>query len=203
MVSFEPSEKDIKKLQETAVLINRIKNGESEAYTSLFNRFYPYLLDFLHTKINPTVCNLSETQDFIQDVFIQSYPYLKRFEYRGIGSLWAYLRQIAVNLVRQHYKSKKNKPPITPLIEDSKRAPSKSGNGPLEDLLHKEEFEAYEKALTTLSNKEKSAFILRMDLKLPYKMIAKEAGYPSSDAARMAIIRAFKKVHKEVCNGIL
>lgn len=187
-------------LKETANLISLAQEGDSRAFESLLNRYYPYLQNFLHNKLIPSAQYLEDTQDLVQEVLISAYPQIDRFEYRGIGSFWAYLRSIAINRVRKIWKQNLNDVQSEPLLHDSKGAPSSPDLGPVEMLKRKEEFEAYERAVDTLNPREREAFLMIMELGLPYQVIAAETTYPSPQAARMAVLRASRKVCKVLQN---
>lgn len=188
-------------LQETASLLSRIKAGDQGAYNSLLDRYYPYLLYLLHRKLNAPARRLKDTQDLVQEVLLNIHPVIEKFEYRGLGSFWAYLRGCALNHIKREWRRQANANPEVPLSNDSRYAPLAHDAEPLEALKNRETFEAYERALVVLTEKEREALLLRMDLKLPYLTIAEETGYSSPNAARMAILRASKKVYKEIQNG--
>lgn len=54
--------------------------------------------------------------------------------------------------------------------------------------VHAERLLAIEDALQRLPGAERDAVLLRLEVDLPYEVIARECGYPSADAARMAIL---------------
>ena len=61
-------------------------------------------------------------------------------------------------------------------------------------MLRKETFEAFEVALEEIAEPARGALLLRLELGLPYGVIASECGYPSADAARMAIGRSMARL---------
>ena len=73
-----------------------------------------------------------------------------------------------------------------------------SGESPSSHARRDEEIEAMENALSTLPDQVRGALLLRLELDLPYDVVASECGYPSSDAARMAIIRAMAGLAKKL-----
>lgn len=186
-------------LQDTANLLSQVQAGDRQAYNTLIKRYYPHLLHLLHQKLSPMSRSAMDTQDLVQDVLIKAFPNLKRFQYRGIGSFWAYLRQIAINHIRQVWNKQTLKK--TPLPEDSRMTPLAKEKEPPANIILNEDFEAYEKALDRLAPKDREAYLMRMDLGCPYKVIASEMDYPSEDAARKHIVRVSKKLFQELQRG--
>src|SRR5262245_5586451 len=78
-------------------LLKRTRAGDREAIEILFRRYRQVLQDFLHKRLPPASRSLLETEDLVQEVLTRAITALPSFEYRGIGSFWAYLRQIGLN----------------------------------------------------------------------------------------------------------
>jgi DNA-directed RNA polymerase specialized sigma24 family protein len=67
--------------------------------------------------------------------------------------------------------------------------------------LSEEQFQAFEKALEKLSDQQRQAVLMRLELELDYDVIAAECGYPSANAARMGIARTLGRIGKEMSHG--
>jgi RNA polymerase sigma factor (sigma-70 family) len=136
-----------------------------------------------------------ETSDFVQETLSAAARQLDRFEYRGIGSLWGYVRRIGLNLIAQAGRRRGlpidlgYRPVKTPV-------PVAHELPPLEAMLHSEQLSAIEAALQRLRGAERNAVLLRFEIHRSYKVIARECGYPSAAAARMAIRRALARLAK-------
>src|SRR5262249_49444884 len=89
-------------------------------------------------------------------------------------------------------------PPFEP---ETARAQAASVPTPLGGLIEKEELQAFEKALLSISDRRRQALLMRLELDLDYPEIAEDCGFPSANAARMAIVRAVKSVSKEIERG--
>lgn len=153
-------------------------------------RYREALAHFLHGRLSPSARGVLDTGDIVQEALTAALGQLERFEYRGLGSFWSYLRRIGINLILQEERRRGIRP-----IEanDSARlgaAADDSGENPPATLVRKESNEAIETALEQVAEPARGALLLRLELGLPYAVIASECGYPSADAARMAIGRS-------------
>lgn len=115
---------------------------------------------------------------------------LDRFDYRGFGSFWAYLRRIGINLILQEHRKRG-----IPRVEDGESShlsgATAAPHGTPADALELEESQkAVEAALESVPEPVRSALLLRLMHGLPYGLVARECGFTSPDAARMAIGRA-------------
>jgi len=67
--------------------------------------------------------------------------------------------------------------------------------------MNREQIELFETALETLQDKERTAFLMRQELRASWKVVAQECGYSTADVARVAARRAERKVLKEMTHG--
>ncbi len=185
-------------LSETSELLLRVRKGDEVARNELFRRFWPRLAAFLRQRLPQHARSLEETQDLVQDVCIKAFANLGRFEDRGIGSFWMFLRAAArnqlVDVIRRHKHDEKKEA----IPDDSRTAPSADGQSPLQRVQGREVVERYERALATLQERTRTAVVLRLELELDYATIAAECGYASPDAARVSIARALLQLSKEM-----
>lgn len=188
-------------LLDTSTLLERIRGGESEAYNELFDRYRSRLDVFLRSRLPPSARHLLETQDLVQEVCIRTLPNLERFDYRGIGSFWAYLRKIALNHAAEVWRKYASKLAEERLNQESWRAPAADDAPPLAGLLAREEFETFEGVLHRLSEKKRYALLMRIELGLDFKTISSECDYPSANAARMDVTRTIEAVGREMAVG--
>jgi len=185
-------------LLETADLLDRIRAGDQEARGDLLQRYRRQLDLFLRARLPVAARGLSETQDIVQDVCIKALPYLDRFEYRGIGSFWAYLRRIALNHLADVWRRFSSGVTGQRLPQETWCAPASPDATPLEGLLDREQFEAFEAVIGNLPERRRYSLLMRIELGLEYGIIAKECEYPSPDAARMDVRRTMEIVGREM-----
>jgi RNA polymerase sigma factor (sigma-70 family) len=197
VTAINPQE-DVTDLRETALLINRIKADDSRAHDLLLSRYYPYLAKFLHNRLNSAMRRQKDTQDIIQDIFMETLPALKKFDYQGIGSFWAYLRQVAMHHLWRTWDREAKAQKVIPLPHDSRRIPVATDLDPAEAAQQKEDFQLFEQALAVLNPKERDIIFLRIELGLSYRMIANEVQAASPDAVRKACARALEQIYWEM-----
>lgn len=178
-------------LLSTQTLLSRARAGDPTARGELCARFTPILRRFLHRRLCRGARGQYETQDLVQEVQVRALARLGDFEYLGPGSFWSYLRRIGLNLLTEIARRSANTatPPRAELGEVAA-----SGAGPETLLLRKEQYEAFERALATLSEELRRAVLMRLELQLPFKAVAAECGFPTPDAARMAVSRAIETI---------
>jgi RNA polymerase sigma-70 factor (ECF subfamily) len=190
--------RDDPELSCTADLITQARAGDERARTELVRRYRDPLASFLHARLSPSARSLFETGDIVQEALTAALLQLERFEYRGIGSFWSYLRGIGLNLIKQ--EARRQALPMDGRTDSSWRseAVASPGSTPPTTLLRKERLEAFETALERISEPARSALLLRLELGLSYQSVALDCGYPSADAARMAISRAMARLADEL-----
>jgi RNA polymerase sigma-70 factor, ECF subfamily len=96
----------------TVGLVERIRNGDSEAFTTLFGRYQRRLAVLIYYRMNPELREHTEVDDILQETFLEASRGLDRFDYRGSGSLLAWLSRIAdhkiVDAVRFQARQKRD-----------------------------------------------------------------------------------------------
>ncbi len=180
----------------TSDLLTRARSGEKQAIEALIVRYRQPLEQLLHLRLAPNARRLLETQDLVQEVLTRALRLLPRFEYRGIGSFWSYLRSVALNYLRESTRKVSRLEPLASTEDDADLRSSEPG--PMQQTSRREEFLAFEKALTGLSERAREALLMRIELEQPFGVIASECQFPSADAARMAVMRAIKQVSQEM-----
>ena len=195
------AEGDSLDLLATGELLARVGRGDESARDDLFARYRQRLERFIRARIPDDLRILAETQDFAQEVSIKALGALDRFEYRGLGSFWSYLRRIALNHLIEVGRKQARRGDRVSLPEGSSAPIAAASASPLSALVRREEFLAFESALERVPERQRHALLMRLELDLDYEVIAEECDYPSADAARMAIARALKQVAEDLSRG--
>lgn len=181
-------------LESTATLLVAFQDGDLAAREKLFARCLPLLRRWAHGRLPRYGRDLSETEDLVQVSLIRALNRLERFEAGRPGALLAYLRQILLNAVREELRrSGRRGPAGRPVEELADPAPSV-----LEQTLGHEALEAYEAALEHLTDKQRSAVILRLEFDMTYPEIAAELESASPDAARMLVARGLAELARRM-----
>jgi len=176
--------------ESTVELLMRARTGDRSALERVFARNLPPLRRWASGRLPRWARAIVDTDDLVQETLIRTLQRIDVFEYRADGALQAYLRQAVMNHIRNEIRDVKRHPRAESL--DSNAA--EDALSPLESLLGKETVDAYEAALSRLSESEREAVIGRVELGLSYDELAAAMGRPSPDAARMAVGRALLKL---------
>ncbi len=183
-------------LSTTGGLLRRARDGDQEARDQLVRRYAAALQTLLHGRIPASSRGLLQTQDLAQEVWLKVLRSLAAVEYRGVGSFWRFLREVALNHVRDLYR--KPQKPWEELAVESSVAPSDPGPNAVSRMIRREQLEVFEAALGRLPARKQEAVLLRLELDQSYDLIAQECGLPSADAARMTVKRALREIYDEM-----
>ena len=176
--------------ESTAVLFDRIRQGDEGARQRLFERFLPILRRWAHGRLPGSARGLADTDDLVQITLIRAFNRLGEFEARREGAFLAYLRQILLNSVREELRRATRKPSAASVDEHLvDPAPSV-----IEQAVGRETLTRYETALAALPEEHREAVILRIEFDYSYPEIAEALGRSSANAARMAVTRALVKL---------
>ncbi len=80
-------------------LIKRIKQGDREAFTPLFEIYRPRLAVFIHYRLSSQLRTKVEVDDLLQETLLQAYTEFEHFDYRGPGSFLHWLSRIAEHVI--------------------------------------------------------------------------------------------------------
>jgi RNA polymerase sigma-70 factor (ECF subfamily) len=173
-------------LESTVVLLERIREGDEAARDRLVARYLPILRSWSHGRLPPHARGLADTDDLVQISLVQALNHLKTFEVRREGAFLAYLRQIALNAVRQEIRRASRRPSG---VEADENLPDASRPA-IEEAIGRETLECYEAALQELTEDQREAVILRIEFGMSFPEVAEAMGKPSPNAARMLVVRA-------------
>ena len=161
----------------------------------------PRLEAFLGGRLPAGARGHQETLDLVQAVWAKALEGRSRFTDHGAGAFWAYLRRIAENHLVDQYRRAGRRGTPEPLPPSSEEPPA-TGAGPAEEIERKEACALFDRALSVVSEEERRAVLARLELDQPWDEIAEEAGFPSPDAARMAVRRALTRIHREMSRHV-
>lgn len=172
-------------------LVQRIRRGDRSAWSELYERYHDQLLLTVRMRLGPGLRRYLQSEDIFQSVALEAFRALERFEYRGEGSLEAYLRTLVVNKIRDR--------------ADTFAAEKRAGGVPLDDLPPEslpapgpsyhdaERYERLERAMNALPPDQRELIVLRKLENLPSKDVATRLGL-GDDAARKAFSRAMARL---------
>ena len=178
-------------------LVRRAHDGDMAAQNDLCARYLPRLQRWAHGRLPAWARGALDTQDLVQDTFIQVLRRIGEFEPRHEGAFNGYLRQALLNRVRDEIRRAHRHAPAEPL-DAGRPTPDPS---PLEEAIGQEALDRYEAALARLRPDDREALILRIEMRYPYAEIATALDKPSVAAAQMAVSRALVRLAEEMSRG--
>jgi RNA polymerase sigma-70 factor (ECF subfamily) len=173
-------------LETTIALLDRIRVGDPAAREQLLARYLPILRAWSHGRLPAHARGIADTDDIVQVTLMRSLNRLNEFEYRHEGAFLSYLRQAALNAVRQEIR-RSRRHPTGELLED---AIADGAASVVEQAIGREMLERYEAELMRLGPDQREAVILRFEFGMSYPELAEAMGRPSANAARMLVVRA-------------
>jgi len=153
-------------------------------------RYLPALQRWAHGRLPAWARDLADTDDLVQVTLLRALGQVGTFESRREGSFLAWLRTILRNEIRDHVRRVARRPfaasmPTTVADDEA---------SPLERAIGAERLEAYERALARLPAEHQEAILMRIELGFSWDEVARAAGSPSANAARMAVTRALTRL---------
>jgi RNA polymerase sigma-70 factor (ECF subfamily) len=135
-----------------------------------------------------------DTDDLVQVTLLKALDRVEDFEPRREGAFLYYLRKILLNQIRDHARRVGRRPErveLAPDLED-RRA------DPLDDALRGEVMERYDEALEKLTESQREAVVLRLELGLTHAEVGEALDCASADAARMLVARGLVRLAEEM-----
>ena len=175
-------------------LLRRYKDGDAGALDELLERQIQPMRQWARGRLPRWARDEMNTDDIVQDVLVRTVGHLNSFEPHHDGALQSYLRQAVLHRIRDEIRRTRREPGRDE-VDVNARSASPS---PEQEAEAVELFDAYEAALGRLSEDDREAIALRVDLALPYREIARITGKPSEEAAQMAVSRALVKLAREM-----
>jgi RNA polymerase sigma factor (sigma-70 family) len=178
----------------TIDLLERVRRGDDEALNQVIERCLPALRRWAHGRLPREGRGLMDTGDLVQDTVIAALRQMDRFVPRHQGALQAYLRMALMNRVRDIARFHGRRPDRTDLPAHMAAA----GTSPLDRLIGQEHAERFEAALGRLRDADREAIIARFELQYDYPALAVVLGKPTTNAARVAVTRAVRRLIDEL-----
>lgn len=191
----DPDGETVPSRDDTSVrLLNRYRDGDAGALEELLKRQLQPVRAWAHGRLPRWARDDVNTEDIVQDVLVRTVARLKEFEPRNDGAVQWYLRRAVLHRIHDEIRRKRRTPDRKTLDSAAPtRAPS-----PHDEAEAVELFAKYEEALARLRDPEREAIVLRVEMELPYREIARILGKPSEAAAQMAVARALVHLAREM-----
>jgi len=173
-------------------LIQRIQRGDRAAWNELYERYHDQLLLTVRMRLGPGLRRFLQSEDIFQSVALEAFRALERFEYRGQGSLEAYLRTLVVNKIRDRADAFAAEKRSGAVVLEEALAPS-SPDSAEPSYRDGERYERLERALNALPPEQRELIVLRKLEGLSSQAAAERLG-ASDDATRKAFSRAMARL---------
>jgi RNA polymerase sigma-70 factor, ECF subfamily len=173
-------------LESTATLLRLVRLGDGPARERLVARYLPVLKRLAHGRLPSRARDLLDTDDLVQVTLLRALDHVETVEVNHEGAFLAYMRRILINQIRDEIRRTSRRPGRANLEEDLPAL----GRSPLDDAIGRETVERYEAALEQLSDVQREAVFLRLELGFSYRQIAEALGRDSPNAVRMMVTRS-------------
>ncbi len=181
-------------LESTALLLERVREGDGAARERLVARFLPMLRRWASGRLPAHARSLADTDDLVQVSLLRALDKVDTFEARREGAFLAYLRQVLLNSLRDEIR-RANRRPNEPIGEREFAGAEPSA---FEQVVGRETMESYEAALERLTPGQREAVIMRLEFGYGYARIAEAMGRDNPNAARMLVARALVQLAAEM-----
>ena len=145
-------------------------------------------------RLPPWARRLGDTADVVQEVLLQSFLRLDRFDNRGKGAFQAYLRQAVLNRITDQIRTVSRRPTVE--IDDGVHELVSRLPTPYEATAQQAWEQTYKAALGRLNEDERVLVVGRLELDYSYEQLALSTGRATPGAARIAARRAVTKLAK-------
>jgi RNA polymerase sigma-70 factor (ECF subfamily) len=181
-------------LDRTVNLIDRVRKNDSGAADELALRYRDKLVRYLRVRMSAGDRRNFDTDDIFQEVQVRMFENLEHFEYRGKGSLYAYLKAIAENILRGEARSPSAYGRVSGETAELILNNAKDSNRlPEDDLQSAELRRILDETAAELPDKFREVILYRFYLEAPSKEVAEWMGYDDPHAVDVLYSRARMK----------
>ncbi len=174
----------------TIELVVRAREGDRLAVEALLERCLPSLKRWAHGRLPMAARGALDTGDLVQETVLHVLRRLDHFEPRHVGAMQAYLRQSVINRIRDEVRRVSRQPMPVELSEE----PASDLTSPLEGAIKTEAYQRYRDALVDLSVRDREMIVARVEAQWSVQEIAARFNMRTTDAARMAVSRALRRL---------
>ena len=174
----------------TIELVVRAREGDRLAVEALLERCVPSLKRWAHGRLPLAARGALDTSDLVQETVLHVLRRLDHFQPRHVGAMQAYLRQSVINRIRDEVRRVSRQPAPVEWVDE----PASDLTSPLEGAIKSEAYERYRDALSELSTRDREMIVARVEAQWSVQEIAQKFGMRTSDAARMAVSRALRRL---------
>lgn len=191
-------------------LVRRAKAGDREALERLVQRYYPRVWNIVRLRLGPKLRERVDSQDILQETFIQAVLSFDHFEMRDEASLIKWLATLAerqINAAADYHGAQKRdrrREVALPAVQPSANTTrlqfdvSATVSGPLDKIAASEEMHVVEECIRALPEEYRELIEWRDYANAGWEEIARHTKRPSAAAARVMHARAMVELGKLV-----
>lgn len=176
------------------LLLSLLRRGDSSVWSRLVKRLLPDLSRWARGRLPHWARRRLDTDDLVQEAFVNLLRRLGGIEPRSRHALRAYLQESIRNRICDEVR-RAGRVEVTPAAAPDFRD---LGSSPFDRTLKSETADRYRSALARLEAGEQELIVGRIELGLSYQQLALATGRPSPDAARVAVRRALLRLAEEI-----
>lgn len=174
-------------------LWRQAKAGRQSAIELLFERQLPPLMRWAHGRLPKWVRTAADTADIVQDVLLQTFRRIDRFQPRGHRALQGYLRRSIQNRITDEIRRGLR---VNIEDRDAQMEQPSTNPSPLELAISQQARARYLAALDKLRLEDRLLIFGRIDMGYSYEQLAIVSGRVTPDATRVAVRRALVRLAK-------
>lgn len=174
-------------LENEKAVVKAAKNGDSQAFTELYNHYFPKIYSYLMRRTG----HQETTEDLTSKVFLKAFDKLPKFSITS-APFGAWLYRIAANTLTDYYRKASRNREFAAEVLPEKIDESKSAH---DEVLTKEVKEEVLSLVSQLPKKDQQIVELRFLAELGVKEIAAIVEL-SPNVVSVRIYRAVKKLQK-------
>ncbi len=180
-------------------LIDRIRQGDREAFALLFEKYRRRLAVLTHYRLGPELAGLVEVDDVLQETFLRAFRDLDRFTYRSPGSFMQWLSalgsHVLADLARFHARQRRHAAEVVPLEADSRPGAPQllDSRTPSRVLAEQEGLQRLLRRLDALPEHYRQAILMAKVEGLTTQEMAERLGKPP-EAVALLLHRAIRRL---------
>jgi RNA polymerase sigma-70 factor (ECF subfamily) len=175
--------------ESTLIILSRAQSGNLEAREELYRRLIPRLERFAHGRVQSSLRSITDTQEIVQDTIVRSLAKISRFRPNHEGALLQYLKQALINRIRDLSRRGRR----VAAFDGAPERASGNESSPVEQVVGWETLSRFEAALERLSEDQRAAVSLHVEMGYTLDELAGALGR-SSEAARKVLFRGLRNV---------
>jgi RNA polymerase sigma-70 factor (ECF subfamily) len=179
-------------------LVERVKQGDQDAFTQLFMKYRSRLAVLVHYKLGPNLRRDADVDDVLQETLLRAYRDIARFEYQASGSFMSWLARIAdhviVDMARAQNRQKRAGEHVRFRSESNPAGPEPADyNTPSRIFTENESLGRFVKSLSRLPEDYRRVILLAKVEGLTTSEVAQRLE-KSTEATSLLLHRAIKRL---------